>query len=92
MPVRVTTARTLPWLLSSATEKSWMVATPLVSALACRVQTMIRVMHSSRKTVPGGAIAAVSKVVRLLTCGIAPVPSLCRPVSRSRGHRAPSLG
>src|SRR5512132_2572924 len=85
-PLSVTTALTLPWLLSSATEKSWIVGAAAVDALAYNVHTITWVMHWSRNTVPGGAIAPGSNVVRFLTTG----PSLVNDRSLMRSP-TPSL-
>ena len=90
-PDSVTTARTSPWFESRATEKSSMVAGPPVAARACTTHRITRVTHSSRNTVPGGATAAGSKLVRPLTTG----PSLAKDRSFTRrptasGSVAPS--
>ena len=89
--VSVTTAFTLSWLLSRSTLKSAIVGAAEVEARACRVQTMTWVMHSSRNTVPGGAMAPVSMVVSVLTTG--PILSKARSLSRrptASGSTAPA--
>src|SRR5215471_14991688 len=87
MPDSVTMALTLPWLLSRATEKSRIDGAAALVALADSVQTITWVMHSSKNTVPGGAMLAVSIVVRLLTTG----PSLENELSLMRRPTALSI-
>ena len=71
-------------MLSRATEKSWIDGGAAVVARADRVQTMTWVMHSSSRTVPAGAMAPGSNVVRLLTTG----PSLVKDRSLMRSPTA----
>src|SRR4029434_2038953 len=80
----VTTARTLPWLLSRATSKPAMAGGAAVDAFTYTVHRMILVTHSSRKTEPGGATAPGSNVVSDFTTG----PSLVNERSLTRSPTA----